>query len=319
MSNLTNNNMYFNLIQPKIFNFLQYQISDDDPVRKLSAILEEMDFSILLQVFSYKIKVHPIRMFAIILYAYSRGIYSTRDIELACQENIKFRFLLQDSALPDHSTISRFLNEIEYLLPNLFEQFLKIIFEMENISTDTIYIDGTKIEAYSNRYSFVWRGSVEKYSSRLDKKIELLIENFNNDFNKNYESFLEICSYLSNINIKFVKGRGHRKSKEQKYFEKCMDYLEKYQRYSNHFINFRGRNSYSKTDIDATFMRMKDDYMRNGQLKPGYNLQIGVISEYICAYDVFPNPSDSKTLIPFLDKISALNLNIKNVVADAGI
>ena len=180
------------------------------------------------------------------------------------------------------------------------------------------YIDGTKIEAYSNRYSFVWRGSVEKYSSRLDKKIELLIENFNNDFNKNYESFLEICSYLSNINIKFVKGRGHRKSKEQKYFEKCMDYLEKYQRYSNHFINFRGRNSYSKTDIDATFMRMKDDYMRNGQLKPGYNLQIGVISEYICAYDVFPNPSDSKTLIPFLDKISALNLNIKNVVADAG-
>lgn len=186
MSNLTNNNMYFNLIQPKIFNLLQYQISDDDPVRKLSAILEEMDFSILLQVFSYKTKVHPIKMFAIILYAYSRGIYSTRDIELACQENIKFRFLLQDSALPDHSTISRFLNEIEHLLPNLFEQFLKIIFEMENISTDTIYIDGTKIEAYSNRYSFVWRGSVEKYSSRLDKKIELLIENliYNSKENK---------------------------------------------------------------------------------------------------------------------------------------
>ena len=121
MSNLTNNNMYFNLIQPKIFNLLQYQISDDDPVRKLSTILEEMDFSILLQVFSYKTKVPPIRMFAIILYAYSRGIYSTRDIELACQENIKFRFLLQDSALPDHSTISRFLNKIEHLLPNLFE------------------------------------------------------------------------------------------------------------------------------------------------------------------------------------------------------
>ena len=111
-----------------------------------------------------------------------------------------------------------------------------------------------------------------------------------------------------------MKGRGHRKSKEQKYFKKCMEYLEKYQRYSNHFINLRGRNSYSKTDIDATF----EDYMRNGQLKPGYNLQIGVISEYICAYDIFPNPSDSKTLIPFLDKISTLNLNIKNIVADTG-
>lgn len=73
-----------------------------------------------------------------------------------------------------------------------------------------------------------------------------------------------------------------------------------------------------QTDIDATFMLMKDDYMRNGQLKPGYNLQIGVISEYICAYDIFPNPSDSKTFIPFLEKIKTLNLNIKNVVADAG-
>ena len=146
-----NNTIHFNLIQPKIFNFLQYHIPEDDPVRKLSAILEEMDFSKLLQVFSYKTKVHPIRMFAIILYAYSKGIYSTRNIENACVENIKFRFLLQDSKLPDHSTISRFLNKIEEFLPELFEQFIKKIFEMENISTETIYIHGTKIEAYANR------------------------------------------------------------------------------------------------------------------------------------------------------------------------
>lgn len=121
MKNSINNNTYFNLIQPKIFNLLQYHISEDDPVRKLSAILVDMDFTKLLKVFSYKTKVHPVRMFAIILYAYSRGIYSTRDIENACLENIKFRFLLQDSTLPDHSTISRFLNKIEHLLPDLFE------------------------------------------------------------------------------------------------------------------------------------------------------------------------------------------------------
>ena len=313
-----NDNTFFLLKQYKIFHLVEYQISNDDPVRKLSKILEAMNFNKLMQVFSHKTKIHPVRMFAVILYAYSRGIYSTRDIEIACHENIKFRFLLQNSKIPDHSTISRFLTKIENLLPELFEQFFKIIFNLENISTDTIYIDGTKIEAYANKYTFVWRGSIEKYSLRLDEKIETLISDFNNDFNANYESFLEICAYLSNLNIKFVKGRGHKKSKEQKYFEKCMEYLEKYQRYSNHFINLRGRNSYSKTDIDATFMRMKDDYMKNGQLKPGYNLQIGVISEYICAYEIFPNPSDSKTLIPFLDKISNLNLNIKNIVADAG-
>lgn len=318
MQNVINNNMYFNLIQPKIFNLLQYHIPEDDPVRKLSAILEEMDFSKLLQVFSYKTKVHPIRMFAIILYAYSRGIYSTRDIENACIENIKFRFLLQDSKLPDHSTISRFLNKIEEFLPELFEQFIKKIFEIENISTETIYIDGTKIEAYANRYSFVWKKSIKNYWNKLNVKIQSLVFDFNEDFSFNFSSFFEVCHYLQNLNINFVYGRGKRKSKEQKYYELCIEYLEKYQKYSEHFQNLKERNSYSKTDIDATFMRMKDDYMRNGQLKPGYNLQIGVISEYICVYDIFSNPSDSKTLIPFLEKAKSLDLNIKNVVADAG-
>ena len=294
MKNPINNNTYFNLIQPKIFNLLQYHISEDDPVRKLSAILEDMDFTKLLKVFSYKTKVHPVRMFAIILYAYSRGIYSTRDIENACLENIKFRFLLQDSTLPDHSTISRFLNKIEHLLPDLFEQFIKKIFKMENISTDNIYIDGTKIEAYANRYSFVWKKSVKNYWNKLNDKIQALVLDFNQEFNSNLSSFFEIYHYLENLNINFVHGRGKRKSKEQKYFELCAEYLERYEKYSKHFQNLKGRNSYSKTDIDATFMRMKDDYMRNGQLKPGYNLQIGVVSEYICAYDIFSNPSDSK-------------------------
>lgn len=318
MHKVINNNIFFNLIQPKLFNLLQYHISDDDPVRKLSAILEEMDFSKLLQVFSYKTKVHPIRMFAIILYAYSRGIYSTRAIEVACAENIKFRFLLQDSKLPDHSTISRFLNKIEDLLPELFEQFIKKIFEIENISTDTIYIDGTKIEAYANKYSFVWKKSVKNYWDKLNIKIQSLVSNFNQEFNVEFSSFFEVCNYLQTLNINFVHGRGKRKPKEQKYYELCVEYLEKYQKYSEHFQILKERNSYSKTDIDATFMRMKEDYMRNGQLKPGYNLQIGVISEYICVYDIFPNPSDSKTLIPLLEKSKSLNLNIKNVVADAG-
>ena len=159
-------------------------------------------------------------MFAVILYAYSRGIYSVRDIEIACHENIKFKFLLQDSKVPSYSTFARFLDKTNDLLPDLFEQFVKKIFELENISTDTIYIDGTKIEAYANRYTFVWKGSIEKYRLRLDEKIELLIIEFNKDFHMQYESFLEICSYLSNLNIKFVNERGHRKSKEQKYFEK---------------------------------------------------------------------------------------------------
>lgn len=138
---------------------------------------------------------------------------------------------------------------------------------MEDISTDTIYIDGTKIEAYANKYTFVWKKSIEKYRTRLDEKILEPISNFNDDFNLQYDNFLEIYSYLSNLNFQIVKGRGKRKSKEQKYLELCAEYLEKYQKYSNHFKNLNGRNSYSKTDIDATFMRMKNDHMRIWSIK----------------------------------------------------
>src|SRR5699024_7336825 len=76
---------------------------------------------------------------------------------------------------------------------------------------------------------------------------------------------------------------------------------------------------YSKTDFDATFMRMKDDYMKNGQLKPGYNVQIATESQYTLAYDIFPNPTDTRTLIPFLDKIENHFFNLPDyIVADAG-
>ena len=256
MSKVIHNNIFFKLNQPKIFHLVEYQISNDDPVRKLSEILEAMNFNKLMQVFSHKTKIHPVRMFAVILYAYSRGIYSTRDIEIACHENIKFRFLLQNSKIPDHSTISRFLTKIENLLPELFEQFFKIIFKLENISMDTIYIDGTKIEAYANKYTFVWRGSIEKYSLRLDEKIETLIFDFNNDFNTNYESFLEICAYLSSLNIKFVKGRGHRKSKEQKYFEKSKTrkFKNDLNRVENLIYDFKKNKLFRKDGLELNFL-----------------------------------------------------------------
>ena len=113
-------------------------------------------------------------------------------------------------------------------------------------------------------------------------------------------------------------GKGKRKSKEQILLEKARLYIERFEKYTNYLEILGERNSFSKTDKDTTFMRMKEDYMCNGQLKPGYNLQIGVISEYIASYEIFHNPSDSKTLIPFLEKIKSQNIEIMNVVADAG-
>lgn len=100
------------------------------------------------------------------------------------------------------------MNKIEHLLPDLFEQFIKKIFKMEDISTDNIYIDGTKIEAYANRYSFVWKKSVKNYWNKLNDKIQALVLDFNQEFNSNLSSFFEIYHYLENLNINFVHGRG---------------------------------------------------------------------------------------------------------------
>lgn len=199
-----------------------------------------------------------------------------------------------------------------------FHFFQDKLFKLSEISTETIYIDGTKIEAYANKYSFVWKKSTLKYKERLEENILELIDDFNRYFDKDFDNIFSVFSYLENLNIQKVHGKGKRKSKEQILLEKAKSYIERLKKYTNYLEILGERNSFSKTDNDATFMRMKEDYMCNGQLKPGYNLQIGVISEYIASYEIFHNPSDSKTLIPFLEKIKSQNIEIVNVVADAG-
>ena len=312
-----NNNRYFKFFQPKLF-YINQDIDNDDPVRFLSAILEEMDFSNLLQVFPNKTKVHPVNMFAVIIYAYSQGKYSTRDIEFLCKDSQRTKFLLNSTNTPNYSTISRFLSKANNIIYELFCQFVEKLLKLNEITTETIYIDGTKIEAYANKYSFVWKKSTLKYKERLEENILQLIDEFNKYFNKELDSIFDILSFLEELKIHKVYGRGKRKSKEQLFLEKAQSYAERLNKYTNYLEILGERNSFSKTDKEATFMRMKEDYMRNGQLKPGYNLQIGVISEYIVSYDIFHNPSDTKTLIPFLEKIKSQNIEVKNVVADAG-
>ena len=103
--------------------------------------------------------------------------------------------------------------------------------------------------------------------------------------------------------IEFVHGKGKRKSKLQKYFESLEEFIEKQSKYDEYNSIFDGRNSFSKTDKDATFMHMKEDHMKNGQLKPGYNIQIGVEGEYIVGVDVSSERADQLTFIPFLNKL----------------
>ena len=152
-----------------INNNRNQDIDNDDPVRLLSAILEEMDFSNLLQVFSNKTKVRPINMFAVIIYAYSQGKYSTRDIEFLCKDSQRTKFLLNLVNAPNYSTISRFLSKANNIIYELFCQFVEKLLKLSEITTETIYINGTKVEAYANKYSFVWKKSTLKYKESLEE------------------------------------------------------------------------------------------------------------------------------------------------------
>lgn len=305
---------------------LGIKIEEDEPVRKVVEICEELDFTRLYEAYGRKWRqIDPVTMFIVLVFAYMNGIYSSRDIEDACKHDIRFMWILQNRNAPDHSTIARFQNErLNGVIEDLFYQFIMKLYDMGEVSFENVFIDGTKIEADANRYTFVWAKSVEKNLQKLEQKIEKELPEISLKYgiepSAGYEYVLEhLTQYAQLLGIKFVSGSGKRKSELQKDCEKLQEYQKRANNYKESLKICGKRKSYSKTDQDATFMRMKEDHMKNGQLKPGYNVQIGVESEYIVGVGLFPNPADTTTLIPFLKKMErGTGRRYGKVTADAG-
>lgn len=271
-------------------------------------------------------------MLHIILFAYMENIRSLRDIEKACKTDIRFMYL-SNSIKPSFMAFQRFIDsKLKESIDDIFYTINNFLIEKEKINTDTLYVDGTKIEANAHKFSFVWKKAILNYQEKLYKKISKKIESINNYLNLNfntyetYESYelLEIESYLwSEIckgKIEFKYGKGSRKHPLQRHYEAISEYIEKLTEYKNHLDICGQRNSYSKTDHDATFMHGKEDYYnKTGIFKPYYNIQIGVSDEYILHYGVYPNPTDTKTWIPFFDSYYSKYKKLPlNPVADAG-
>ena len=314
---------------------LEGLVPNDDSVRLLSHELEDLDYTKLYQAYSAKGRnpaVDPKTMFKILTYAYSQNIYSSRKIETACKRDINFMWLLAGQKAPDHSTIARFRSGfLEEACEDLFYQMVHRLELAGELSKETVFLDGTKLEACANQYTFVWKKSVGKWEEKMFIKIQEAVRLVNQEFIQSFrvgteyrvQDLRKICRFLEEIcrerNIEFVYGRGKRKSIEQRYLELFQRYLERQTIYDWHTASFQGRNNYCKTDPDATFMHMKDDHMRNAQLKPGYNVQIGVDSEYIVAVDIFQDRNDVWTLVPFLKQMKEkLGFNYPSVTADSG-
>lgn len=301
-------------------------IPQNDPVFKLVEICEKLDYSKLKKEYvrSWR-KLDPATMFIILVYAYMRRLYSSRQIEEACKTDIRFMWILGMEEAPDHSTIARFQNEkLVPVIEDLFYQLINQLIDMDEVSYTNVFVDGTKIEANANKYSFVWAKAVEKNLKKLEAKMEIQTRQTAVRYCLKEEiSFEELLCSLMQLaslqNISFVYGKGKRKTQLQRDIDLLVSMGDKRHGYLESLKISGKRKSYSKTDTDATFMRMKEDYMKNGQLKPGYNVQIAVESEYIVGLGLFHNPTDTTTLIPFMERMkSRSNRQIKNLIADAG-
>ena len=313
---------------------IEISIPSDDPVRLLSAFVEEMDLSDLYATYDRirNNQASPRQMLKIMIYAAMNRIYSSRDIESSCRRDINFMFLLDGAKAPDHSTIARFISmHLSQCSRQIMSEVGTMLLDLGEISGENIFIDGTKIESVANKYSFVWKKTVSKNMAKLGEKISAFCAEceelygikavYEEQITQHTLKRLRKALYKlkKEEGIEFVYGTGKRKHALQRSIETLEGYIAKIKEYKEKIRICGKRNSYAKTDTDATFMRMKEDAMLNGQLKPAYNLQHGVDSEYVTWLGIYQNPTDTLTLIPFLKDMERYTLfKYKNIVADAG-
>lgn len=252
---------------------------------------------------------NPYNLFATIIYSFAKFKASLRDIEDKCIFDIRVQYIMEGK-IPDHSTIGNFINL--YILPYQYEIFTiinKQIIKELNLTISTVYLDGTKLEANANKYKFVWKP--KKYHENLDIKIRNLIKDIgyvvNDKENKLITSndfYIILKDYAKKENIKISslsKERGHRYTEQEKKYKEGYKYLLKLLEYEEkERICGKNRNSYYKTDYDATAMVLKEDYYSRSShdFHAAYNVQVLVASGLIMIYGIFQDRADYYTLIP---------------------
>lgn len=314
---------------------LSEMIPEEHPVRLVSTIVDKLDISEILA--TYKgggtSSYHPRMLLKVIVYGYLNNLYSSRKIENAVKSNIYFMWLAAFEQ-PDHGTINYFRSSrLKKSIKKIFAEIVLLLVDAGAISLKTQFTDGTKIEAASNKYTFVWKKSVEKYKANLEqqvnsilKEIDLVIEADGTENSVEASpatiSSQELGQRIEKINEKIAEKDLDKKAKKKlstKVNNLKKKSLPKLQEYETKLKILGERNSYSKTDHDATFMRMKDDHMKNGQLKPAYNLQYSTESTFVTNYSLHQNPGDTATLKPHLEQFNQLySCYPEEEVADAG-
>lgn len=310
-------------------------IPKDDPVRILKSVIESLDLSGFKKLYHERGRspYHPKMMLMVILYSYMNNVYSCRKIEKLLYRDIYYIWL-SGYQKPDFATINRFRNRVKNEIGHIFTLLVLILVEKGFVTLEVEYLDGTKIESKANKYTFVWRKIMERNREKLLEKIRVLLQQINEQMAQDKAADVDTLELtpqtLCEISKEFKEALGsapEAKTKEEKaaqrgknkMFKELERHGEKLAEYNSRLEQMEGRNSISKTDPSATFMRMKEDAMCNGQTKPGYNLQISSENQFITDFALFPNPTDTLTFIPFLGSFPGRYGRFpKRVVADSG-
>ena len=202
---------------------LGVKIAESDPVRKLVEICEELDYTELYKQYvkAWR-KYNPETLFELVVFGYMQRRFSTRQIEEACNTDIRFMWILQGQEGPDHTTIDRFLDQrLADVIEDLFYQLVDRLCVLGEVKYKNMFVDGTKLEANANRYTFVWKKAIEKNLKKLEAKIEaqlpVIAERYNMSTWVSVEEAIEaLCSHARMLGIEFVHGSGKRKTQLQK-------------------------------------------------------------------------------------------------------
>lgn len=287
---------------------------------------------------------HPKMLLKVLVYGYIDRLYSSRRLEKAVRENVNYMWLT-GLKTPDHNTLNRFRKgQLKDTVKDVFAAVLLLLIEEGLLRLEDYHIDGTKIESAANRYTFVWAKSISGHKARLLAKINALLEQIEaaNDAEETemearpkdggdgsakeenkVENSERLAQTIADLNDQLKERLSTDKATKRKMDELQDKHLVKLREYEMHEKKLDGRNSYSKTDKDATFMRMKDDHMQNGQLKPGYNLQIGTENQFIINYTLHQDANDMPVLKGHLEdtktQLAAIGKSMpKRLSADAG-
>ena len=303
-------------------------IADNDPVRVLNAVVDNLDISEIEAGYegggasSY----NPRMLVKVVFYAYLQNVYSGRKMETLLKRDVNFMWL-SGMQRPDFNTINLFRKRrLADVVDNLFTQVVEMLVEGKFVSLEVQYIDGTKIEANANKYTFVWKRATKTNQEKLDKKVKAILKEAERELDielgEEKEDIMtsaematrteRILDRMDDAGISDKRLRKAVSGVREEAVAKMKEYEEK--------LEIAGeRNSYSKTDHDASFMRMKEDAMNNGQTKPGYNIQISTENQFITHYSMSWRSTDWGTFIPHMEGFKErYGRQSKEAVADSG-